>query len=39
MHATSSLHDIGLKDTLADSINGKNGYDNWFVVVPNNQQK
>ncbi|PTR05337.1 hypothetical protein C8R32_1231 [Nitrosospira sp. Nsp5] len=37
MYATSSLHDIGLKDILAKSIDGKNGYDGWFVVVSSNR--
>lgn len=34
MHATSSLQKIGLKDLLAESISGKDGYDNWFVSTP-----
>jgi hypothetical protein len=38
MHITSSLHDIGLKDILADSLHGENGYDSWFVV-PSKLQK
>lgn len=34
IHATSSLLDLGLKDNLADSFNGKDGYDSWFVTTP-----
>lgn len=34
IHATSSLHDLGLKDVLADSFQGKDGYDSWFVTTP-----
>lgn len=34
IHATSSLHDLGLKDILADSLQGKDGYDSWFVTTP-----
>ena len=33
-HATSSLLDLGLKDILADSHHGKDGYDSWFVTTP-----
>lgn len=33
IHATSSLLDLGLKDILADSIHGKDGYDSWFVTT------
>lgn len=31
MHATFALQEIGLKDLLAKSVNGKDGYDSWFV--------
>jgi hypothetical protein len=34
IHATSSLQQLGLKDVLAESLNGKNGYDSWFVTTP-----
>lgn len=34
MHATSSLLGLGLKDILANSIHGKDGYDSWFVTTP-----
>lgn len=34
IHATSSLLDLGLKDILANSIHGKDGYDSWFVTTP-----
>jgi hypothetical protein len=34
IHATSSLLDLGLKDILADSLHGKDGYDSWFVTTP-----
>ena len=34
MHATSSLLDLGMKDTLAESLHGKDGYDSWFVTTP-----
>jgi hypothetical protein len=34
LHATSSLHDLGMKDVLADSLYGKDGYDSWFVTTP-----
>lgn len=34
MHAVSNLADVGLDDTLADSMSGKNGYDSWFVTTP-----
>jgi len=34
MHAVSSLLELGMKDVLADSINGKDGYDSWFVATP-----
>ncbi len=34
IHAISSLLGLGLKDLLADSIHGKNGYDSWFVTTP-----
>lgn len=34
IHATSSLLGLGLKDLLADSIHGKNGYDSWFATTP-----
>jgi hypothetical protein len=34
IHATSSLHGLGLKDILGDSLHGKDGYDSWFVTTP-----
>lgn len=34
IHATSSLLDLGLKNILADSLHGKDGYDSWFVTTP-----
>ena len=34
IHATSSLLELGLKDILADSLHGKDGYDSWFVTTP-----
>lgn len=34
LHATAGLLALGFKDLLADSIEGKNGYDSWFVVTP-----
>lgn len=34
MHAVSKLADVGLDDTLADSMSGKSGYDSWFVTTP-----
>lgn len=34
MHATSSLLELGLKDVLADSLKGKDGFDSWFVTTP-----
>ena len=34
IHATSSLLDLGLKDILADSLHGKDGYESWFVTTP-----
>lgn len=34
IHATTDLGDLGLRDLLSESINGKNGYDSWFVVPP-----
>ena len=34
IHATSSLLDLGLKDILAESLHGKDGYDSWFVTTP-----
>lgn len=34
MHAVSRLAEIGLDDTLADSMSGKSGYDSWFVMTP-----
>lgn len=34
LHATSSLLELGLKDLLANDINGKDGYDSWFVTTP-----
>ena len=34
IHATSSLLDLGVKDILADSLHGKDGYDSWFVTTP-----
>lgn len=34
IHATSSLLNLGLKDNLANSLNGQDGYDSWFVTTP-----
>lgn len=34
MHAVSRLAEVGLDDTLADSMSGKSGYDSWFVATP-----
>jgi len=34
LHAANSLQEIGLKDLLAESIDGKEGYDSWFVSTP-----
>ena len=34
MHTVSALLGLGLKDILADSEIGRNGYDSWFVVTP-----
>jgi hypothetical protein len=34
MHATSRLLELGLKDLLADSLKGKDGFDSWFVTTP-----
>ena len=33
INIASDLADLGLRDTLADSTSGKNGYDSWFVVT------
>lgn len=34
LHSTFGLLKLGLKDLLAESIAGKDGYDSWFVVTP-----
>lgn len=31
IHATSALLDLGFEDLLRDSLDGKDGYDSWFV--------
>ena len=33
IYATSSLLELRLKDILADSIHGKDGYDSWFITT------
>ena len=33
IHATSSLLDCGMRDTLAESLHGKDGYDSRFVTT------
>jgi hypothetical protein len=34
MHTVYALAGLGLKDTLANDIAGRDGYDSWFVVTP-----
>lgn len=34
MHITSALLGLGFKDLLKDDIDGKDGYDSWFVPTP-----
>lgn len=33
MHATNSLLELGLDDLLKNNINGKDGYDGWFITT------
>jgi hypothetical protein len=34
MHVITSLLEIGLKDILADDLEGRDGYDSWFKTTP-----
>ena len=38
MHAITTLLDLGFKDTLADNLYGKDGYDSWCVTTPEMQK-